>query len=319
MPVLYGRDSYGGIAEETTYGTAVARTLFRPIISASMLRSVDRKPRSDLKGSGALSAMRRGHFDAAENAGGSIAVLATYDNLGMWLKHLLGGIPTTTGTNPYTHTFLLASELPTGLTIELARGVSDAGARLGEVFEGCKIAKGVFKVSAGGQARWDFEIIAETGAARATATAASFGASETVVHHYDAGTVAFNSVAYNLVDLTLTVDNKIDRRQELGSKLTKEPKRSDFAQVTLDITVQQQDALYTALLADTAGDAVITFTSGAKSMQINLHNAFIMKAEDPIDSAGLVTQSVSFEGESDGTDEGLKIVIVNANASALAN
>jgi hypothetical protein len=157
------------------------------------------------------------------------------------------------------------------------------------------------------------DVIGETGAARTTASTPSVESTESVVLHHQAGQFSFNSASYDLASLTLTINNNLDRRMLLGSKLTKEPVRSDFQEVTLSVELESTDVLYTALLAGTTSDASIVFTDGtSRTFTIALHNAYLSEFTDSIDGAGIVTASATFVGESDGTDEGLKISVVNA-------
>ena len=310
MASIYsGRGSAIGSGEESTWGTAVARSAWRPAISSNLLRTVERVPRPNLQ-TGAAGVMRRSHFTAADNAGGSVSIELTYENCGMWVKHLLGAAATT-GSSPYTHTYTLGT-LPTGLTIENIRGTGTS-----EVFEGCRINTGTFAVSAGGVMSLDLDIIAETSAARGTAPTPSYGAGDTPVLHSHAGQFSFNSVSYDLVSMSLAVNNALARRQLLGSAVTKQPKRNDFQSVELSVEIEVEDALYQSMIADDQSDAVITFTSGALSAAFTIHNAYLTSASDPVTSAGIVSQSLSFVGESDGTDEGLSIAIVNTNSSAV--
>ena len=78
MSSLYpGRDSFIGIGEEVAYGTPVARTNFRPIISTSVERTVDYQPRPNMRNSGA-SRMRRSLFRASDNVGGSFVMEGSF-------------------------------------------------------------------------------------------------------------------------------------------------------------------------------------------------------------------------------------------------
>ena len=311
-----GRGSYVGIGEETTWGTAVAASHFRPLISSSLTRTVSQLPRTDLH-SASGSAMRRSHFQESEEVSGSFSVLATYTgNIGLLLKHALGAAATTsTGGSPaYQHDYTLAAALPAGLSIENIRGTSGNS----EKFEGCKINTLSLDVSAGSEMTCNFDIIGETAAARASASTVSVASTESVVLHHQAGQFSFNSANYDLSSLSLTVNNNLDRRMLLGSKLTAEPTRSDFQEVTLSVELESTDALYVALTASTTSDASITFTdSSSRTFTITLHNAYLSEFTDSIDGAGIVTASATFVGESDGTDEGLLIRVVNgANAPA---
>jgi hypothetical protein len=221
------------------------------------------------------------------------------------------GSAATTGTGPYTHTYTLGT-LPAGLTIENVRGTGTS-----EIFEGCRINSGTLAVSAGGVMTMDLDVIAETSSARGTAATPSYGAGDTPVLHSHAGQFSFGGASYDLVDMSLAVNNALARRQLLGSAVTKQPKRNDFQSIELSVTIEVEDALYAAFLADTQSDATITFTSGSLSAGFTIHNAYLTSASDPVSSAGIISQSLSFMGESDGTDEGLAIAIVNANSSAI--
>jgi hypothetical protein len=310
--IYHGRTAALGFAEESTWGTAVSRTNWRPLISASLTRTVEKVPRPHLL-SGTASAMRRNHFTQADNAGGAFSVEATYDNIGMLLKHLMGTV-STVGSDPYTHTYTLAQALPIGLTMEFNRGTGTS-----EVLEGCKLNSSTLSVSAGGVMTLDCDVIAETSAARGTAGTPSYATNQRPVLHSHAGQFSFNAVNYDLVDMSLTVNNALARRQLLGSAVTKEPLRSDFQSVELSVTLEVEDALYAALLADTQGDAAITFTSGSLSFAITAQNAYLSAVTDPISDANIVRQSLTFVCESDGTDEGLSIAVTNNSASGTAN
>ncbi len=304
--IYLGRNAAINFEEETTWGTAQAApwTNSRPLISGSLTRTVTKTPRPSLR-SGSASAMRLGHFVEVDECGGGFSVECTYENIGLLLYTLMG---TVSGTTPGPWTYTFASTLPS-LTIEFVRGGGT-----GEIVEGAKLNSGTFAVSAGGVMTFEGDVVAETSAARASATAPSYGTGDTPVLHSHAGQFTFNAVSYDLVDLSLTVNNGLARRQLLGSTVTKEPLRSDFQSVELSVTLEVEDALYAALLADTQGDATITFTSGSLSMAFTIQNAYLMEASDPVSDAGVVQMSLTFAAESDGTDEGLQIVMTNAVA-----
>lgn len=315
MASIYsGRGSALGFGEESApnWGTAVARTNWRPAISSNLLRTIERVPRPNLR-TGAAGAMRRGHYTSADNAGGTFSVEATYENVGMLLKHLMGGVGTTGGGPTYTHTYTLGT-LPEGLTIENIRGTGTA-----EVFEGCRINTGTIAVSAGGVMTLDMDVIAETSAARTSAGTPTYGSGDSPILHSHAGQFGFDGQNYDLVDMSITVNNALARRQHLGSAVTKQPLRSDFQSVEMTCQIEVDDLMYAAFLADTQGDATITFTSGSQSCAFTLHNAYLTGASDPVTSAGIISQSLTFVGESDGTDEGLAIAMTNTNSGATDN
>ena len=158
--------------------------------------------------------MRRSHYIQSDNAGGSFSIEATYRSMGLLCKHLMGAV-STTGTNPYTHVYTFADDVPEGLPIENHRGTGPS-----EVFEGCRLNSGTFSVSAGGVMTCEFDVIAETSSARGSAGTPSFEATDAPILHSQAGQLTFGGATYDLIDMTLTVNNALAVRQHLGSLVT---------------------------------------------------------------------------------------------------
>ena len=318
--IYHGRGAALGFGEEATgnYGTAVSPSVWRPAISTSLLRTIEKVPRPTLR-TGAAGAMRRAHFVQADNAGGSFQIEATYENCGMILKHALGKVTTTGGSAPYTHTYTLSDHVTTdkpGLSIANVRGTGTT-----EVFEGSRISTFTFAVSSGGVATIDCAVISETtnGRVSTTHTDSDFAATESPILHHQASTLSFNSVNYPLIDMSLVINNSLATRQKLGSSLTLQPLRSDFQSVELSLTVEVDDALALALVNDTESDAVITFTSGSETFTVNIHNAYLSEVGDAVSDANIIRQSITLIGQSDGTNEGCSIVVVNADATGIGN
>ena len=318
MAVYLGRNSKILVGEESTWGTAASSmNNARPISSGSLARQVSIVPRPDLL-SDSGSAMRRGHYQQNESMTGSFEIAATYENIGIFLKHAMGTLATTGTGDPYSHTYTLAADLPTGLTIEFIRGTSGKS----EKFEGCKLNSMSMSISAGECMMLSFDVIGQTGAARGTAPSPSLGSAENLIHHNHAGQFTFNSVAYDLRSLPITVNNSLSERQLLGSLLTSEPVRTDFMSVEVSFELEAADTLYAALVANTQADATITFTHPTVSnrdMAITLQNLYLNTAEDSVSDAGIVSISCSGVCESDGTDEGLKIVTRNGDSTGIGN
>jgi hypothetical protein len=311
-----GRGLAIGLGAEVTWGTPVARTVWFRGVSESMKRTVQKTGRGVLvEATGSRN--RKSHYIQSDMAGGSFTILMGYEGVGLLLKHILCGTPTTTGSGaPYTHTFKLAAAAPTGgLTIEVIRGTGQA-----EVFEGCRITKAVFKIGVGGLMQVTCDVIAETSGGRVAAGTATYTANDPLdVIHHEAGTVSWNSNSYTPTAFELTIDNKFATRQLLGSKNTAEPAPSDFLEVSVKMDLEWSgDALNGSYTADDEDDLAITFTKGDDSITFTLHNAYVDSDDAPVSQVGVISESVVFRGQSDGTDEGLEIEIVNTQSSAVA-
>lgn len=315
-----GRNSWIGFGKESPWGTAVPRTVFMPLISSTLQRMVTYSPRPKLVGSSA-SAMRRNHYVSADSAEGTTVVELTYDNCGMLLEHVLGASGSAGTASPYTHTYSLAAALIGGLTAEKGRGTPETGTQQSEVFEGLMARQATIAIAAAGVGTLSIDWLGQTSAARGNAGTPSYGSNAEPVLHHQAGTMSFNSVNYTVANLEIVINNQLARRQLLGSSQTLQPQRSDFQDIEVRITLEAADALYAAHLADTQGDAVIVFThgDGVRTMTFNMQNLYIVSATDPINGAGIIQQTLTCKLESDGTNEGLTIVVENANSSAIAN
>lgn len=311
MPVVLGRNSFIKLGEETTWGTPVATTVSNRIVSTTMQRSQERNQTTFLStGSAAFS---QGFFDGMELAGGTIDVPIYYEGSGMLLKAAIGNA-NSTGAGPYNHSYTPLADLPS-LTIEVMRGSSNA-----EIFEGCIVSSMTLSIEAGGEMTGSFDIIAQTAAARSGTVSPSFGDGRQVLH-FEAGQLNFNAVNYSLRSLELTVDNKIDRRNLLGSKLTAQPLVTDIREVTLAVTLDLEDNnLYNAQLAGTQGTPDITFTnSDGDQMRIKLYNAVITEYDDALNTVGRIERTLTFQGLSSPANPALEVIIVNQDASNIGN
>jgi len=312
MATLYsGRGAVVGIGAESTWGTAVSRSNWLPLISTSMQRSLTKVPRPTLR-VGTLGAMRRTHFTSETVVGGDIVVEASHQSMGILLKGILGGAAST-GSGPYVHTYKVGA-LVAGHTIEINRGTGTS-----ERFDGCRFESATFDVSAGGVMTLSCSLIGKTGTARTTLASPTVSTTDLPILHSQCGTLAWGGNTFTLSSMSVTISNALARRQLLGATVTAQPLINDFQSVEMSVTLEVDDQLITDQLNDTEGDAVITFSSGAASTAFTVQNAYLSTVTDPVSAAGVISQSATLVGQSDGTDEGLKVVVTNASSSATAN
>src|SRR3990167_6850161 len=301
-PIL-GKGTAFAAGEESTYGTEVARTVGGRAASVSIERAATWTPLPHLAGAGTVSANRKDFYQASEEVAGDLKFIGSYSGnaLGIFLYHAMGAV-STTGADPYVHTATLATALPTGLTIAIQRGTG-----LAEEIYGCKVDQLVMEVAAGEAMMVTATIIVRTGGARPTATPPPPPPPR-------AGPLSFNAANYTLKRLKITIANKLTRLPELGSLYTAEPARGDFLDVMIEAEINMRDdVLYTAHLAGTQGDVALTFTDSVntKTLVCTGHNAILESAPAPISSAGVLTQNLKWRCYSDGTDEGLSLVLTN--------
>ena len=83
-----------GFGAESTYGTAVARTVWRPFLEETLQEEVGRRDR-DHHRTGDLSHLPTGDHKLQQGIEGDVLLEATYDNLGLLWRHAIGDVTTT--------------------------------------------------------------------------------------------------------------------------------------------------------------------------------------------------------------------------------
>tara|TARA_Y100001938_G_C8092082_1_gene435650 strand:- start:2750 stop:3664 length:915 start_codon:yes stop_codon:yes gene_type:complete len=303
------------MGQESNWGVAAgSQTVYNRVMSIDMSRTIEREQRTHLTTSNA--AFSFGSFDAFEIAGGSITVPVQYDGTGILIYNALGATPTTTGSDPYIHTYTPSTEARF-LTIQCQRGSGTM-----EAFLGCMVSTMNISIESGQQMEAEFEFIAKTSNNRTSAiTSPNFG-SGLPVNHYESGTLSFDSQTYSVRSISLNLDNKLERRNLLGSKQTAQPAITDIREITLDVVADwEDDNLYNAQYLGTAGDVVITFTNSAGHyFKITLNEAQLTSYEDNVDSVGRIERSFTFQGfATSGGNAAFEIEIKNTSISAVAN
>lgn len=305
-----------GAGIESTYGTKVSITNWLRVESVGLKRTVDKVRIPHLGTNGTQSSNRQAHFIASDDAGGAFSFPAAYDDSTLLLVAHAMGANATTGAGPYVHTMTLDTLTPlASLSLEQAIGSGKS-----EFFEGSRINGFEFSIASGDVAKISIPgIISETSGGLEAQGTPTFPVSS-FVKHSEASTLAFNSLVFDLMDITIKVDRKFAKRQLLGSTITQEPCPTDFTTVEGSFTVQLgAEATYglnAALLADTQGDGVLSFAgAGNNALVITLQNMIITDVARPVSGAGVVTQTVTFICESDGTNEGLEFRFTNDNTA----
>jgi hypothetical protein len=310
MALQFGRSAFIKYAEESAYGTPVSTTISNRVTSVSLSRSQERERTTHLSQSDAAFAVAT--FDAFEQAGGSVEMPVFYQGMGLLLKAATGATIVTTGSGPYTHVFEPTTDLKS-LTIEFQRGTGSS-----EKFEGCMVSTMTLSCEAGGEASASVEFIAETAASRTSAITPSFGTGAQIFHHHS-GALSYNGNSYTVRSFEFSLDNKLERVNNLGSKLTGQPQISDVREVMITCTLDlEDDNLYNSQLAGDSSDVELAFTSGDDSITFLLRNAKITEYSDDVNSFGRVERTVTFMGIS-GASPAFKVTLVNGDATGTGN
>ena len=320
MSVKFGRNAFVSVGEESTYGTAAASgyTDMR-LISTSLQKTIERARKTHLdQGSAGFV---RSTFDSFNVTGGNVTGPLHYAGNGDILLAALGKV-TNSGSSPYVHLFEVDADLPS-LTMTVTRGAASSGNPNLEEFKGCIISQLTISCAAGEEATFSAEVIAQDASARAgTAVAASFPASASSVLHHQSSTLTWNGSPYTIRSFEIVVDNKIERRNNLGSQLTAEPNISDVREVRMSVTADLEDTqIYTDFITTPTavdGNVVLTMTgTGNDVMVFTIYNAVLEEYSDAVSTFGRIERSMTFLGTVNGANEAISISMTNDNAAAI--
>lgn len=335
MPVatpMFGYPGLLAVVKETTWGTAVSpRTNWIRPLSVNMGRQLEIAAVPVFLGGDATSVNGRGPVLQRDACGGTIELAMAYDDTTLFfLEQMFGAVTDGGGGGPsYTHTYKLA--LPAnrlvGFTMEVTRGRYGSTVEA-EVFEGCKVSKGVIRIPGTGVCTLTLDIIAQTSASRTTQASPTLHTGEPswmMGHH--CGGFAWGSLDDTFDALSLTIDHNLQRRWESGSLYTAEPLPGpvDNRLVTVDVDVERNyddegATVYTAHKALTQQDGTLTLTGASPFVAaFSFHNAVCERYQDPTTTPGLVKQRFGLRCYTDGTDYGAALVLTNSQSSNGAN
>lgn len=319
-------NSFMGFGAEVTYATAAARTVWLEINACSFKHVCEKDILDHLRVGAASYNARASFYTRREYWMGTLEVPVTYDNLGILWRQAIAAVATQADTPEsgwHTHTHKRALAFPVGLTCELDRG--DASK---ELYLGGKIKAFTLTGEAGGYLRASFEFIGaydsdtETEPRSDTPAAATFGTDSNKVFMDHGGPITWDGVEYEPKNFTLRVENGLDFRYFVGSRTSQQPARRARELITFEADIEVNDPLYKKYLQHTQGDLTFPFAHPGTNRALNweVHNAQL-ETEDSVipNSVDIGNQRLRWRGFSDGTDEGIELVNVNQESTAIAN
>lgn len=319
-----------GFGEESTYLTTVARSNWRHIIGCSFQHRYDLKTREHTRTNANSFNRFGGFYNGRRWWDGRLSLEASYDAIGMLLKHAIGSVSTqndTPSSGYYTHTYVRSITFPTGLSFELNRGGTGSSPK--ELFAGGKVRQWELSGSAGGYMRLDLDCMggfaaAETEPRSNTVASATIGTDDNLIEMAQGSTVGWNSTTLNVKRFRTSVDNGLfdaADRQFIGNLTNLELIRNAPENILFEADCEVSDPKFVEYLAMTQGDLTFNSTLGTRAFNQTIQNAQLESYSDPLPDSqfGVIMQTLRWRGWNDGTDAGYKLVVVNQESSATGN
>lgn len=324
MPLGFGRNSFVGWGEESTWGTPVAATKFAELVSDGIETVRDRQPRQTVRSRWE----REGNlYDALFGCRGPFTIEATYIGLLKLLEHLCGDASgatvVTEGGVRWTHTFTMKDTLMSGkgLSLHIHRDV-DVGSAPQYRHAGYKLNSAKFSMAPDRNMQIEFD-----GAGKDVAGIAAVSPTFPAITSYIAGhqcVVEIDDVVRKVDELELTIDNSQDlEKRVLGSKNIDEPIASDTrAMISGTLTMDAAQADWSKLDAGTLFKLEALHTGptlGAGTFRFDITALKCLVTGNPftVKGPGVIKSELPFKVLLPTAGEILSIVVVN-NESSIA-
>lgn len=313
MPSSAGIDAQLGMAAETTYGTYAVPTRFYEFVSESLSFNVQR---IDSKG------IRRGRRTqhrwkaGTRSVTGDINMELVPQDMGLILSHVLG-TPTTTGVDPYTHTFNGLTNIDDrSMTIQVGRP-DEAGVVQPFSYLGCKFTSLKIACNAGDFAQATLGVYGrEEVTAQALATAVYDAELEPFVFTEGSLTVAGSVIAVKSVDYNIDLALAVDRhRVDASGGRPKKALINGLAGISGSFTADFENLTnYNRYVNGTEASLVLAFDAGADK-KLTLTSNVRFDGETPkVSGMDLLELSQPFVGT--GTTDAAVITATLVNSDA---
>lgn len=317
-------DAFVGVAEEVTYGTAVAPSRFYEFVSEG-LKGVYERVESEGVRAG-TKVLRSDRFvPVAKGAEGDLKLEVFDAGFGLLLKHMLGAV-STTGAGPYVHTATVGDLAGKALTVQAARAAVD-GTLHPFTYEGGKVKEwelsnavdGVLSLSLD----MDFEKETIGAGAGAYALATPTYPADAKLLTFVGGVVQIAGADFAVTDASVKGSNglKVDRFFLGNSK--KEPREEGLREYGFELKGEFESLAHIQRVASaTAAGAVATVTltwaspTAGNELAVTIEAGRFDEGAVNAEGATLIEQTLSGKALFDGTNSPVTIAYTSGDASA---
>lgn len=323
----FGYNEFALVGKETTWATAAASFPMTLELIEDGLAAVREKAFSG----SFRSRSKRHSIRAKEGAAGAIGVEFAYTNMGGLLKHAFGAIASSgpTDTAAYTHVFTLADALQTGLTVQVNRDVVETTNK-GFQYVGCRVNSLTLALETDGYLKATLDLIAKDEAVDIAMTAGTFPSDFITFDQLTEFNINASDEKAKVKSFELTIGNGLDGdRRSIGSRNILAPVPGDHREITGSVEMWFEDMdEYNAFVtpADrkidlTLEGAIISGCATTKrSLKVEVHRCVFTGETPKVDSAGALSQTLSFEAlyDESGAQDAVKATLINETVSAAA-
>lgn len=303
-----------GLGEEVTVGTGVTPTVFLDLLDESLSADYQRLESAGIR-------TGRSIIDSESWNGGPIVVAGSVGlemkNRGqtkLW-QHILGA-PTTTGSGPYTHTYVPKDLSALGLTVQVGRP-DVSGTVRPFTYAGCKVASAAVACTAGEIATLGLDLVGMSETTATSLASASFAA-DLKPFKFNHGSVSVAGSSLAVKSAEINIDNGLNTdRLFLGSQNYAAALQAAMRTISGSLTVEFGSLTEYGRYTD--GDEfaiVLEFDNGTDSATFTM-NARYDGVTQNVGGLDILEQTLPFKCIGDGSDaDAFELVLVNSDATA---
>lgn len=318
MATSAGIEAQIGMAAEVTYGTYVAPTRFYEFTSESLKYNISR-----IQSAGLRAGRRTQHRwkPGVQSVTGDINMELAPQDLGLILEHILGDVSSTTGADPYTHTWQgLADIDDRSMTIQVGR--PDEGGTIRPFsYLGCKFTQ--LQIGANVD-EFATTTVGVYGREETTAEALEVATYDTELEPFvfteGSLTVASTEICVVSFDFTLDLALATDRHRICATANAGKPKKAlvnGMAEISGSFTADFEDlTAYNRYINGTEAELELVFNAGAdKQLTVNMNVRF--DGETPnVDGPEMLDQPLQYVATSGTSDaDAITVTLINSDAT----
>ena len=326
-------NQFAAIAEETVWGTPVARTKFMKVHEGSSLeQTADREIATIMSGN--IGADAEAQFDKGQRGEGKLVFPVSYDDVAglTIIKHAFG-LYAVTGAGPYTHTFtrkvgppFAAGGTPTAtsLSVELNYELPDTNLQA-RLLEGAMVKTLSLGWEAESEIKAEAEFIGERMTQIAETVSPTYPVYDTYLQKFSQAGIKFDAggeMASVVIGFNMKLDNGFQPLVTLGSVNTRQPRRRGKGQLSgtikmlWDGTASQAATMWTKYVANTQTGMIVTLTGPTNySWVLTIANAKYSASRLTPEEGQLQTVEFDFLALQDPTNSMVKLVASNQTAT----
>lgn len=315
MALKSGLAAQLGIKTETTWGTPVTVDRFTPLVSESMTEKIARMESGGIIAGARV--LRSAQWAAGDvEVSGDLGFELYQQGVGLWFRHMFGAV-STSGSNPYTHTFTPGDLTDDHFTLQIGKP-DVSGTVQPFTFAGCKVTEWELAAKAGELVTLGVSVVGKSLATGTSLATASYGTGSGLPFSFAHASVTVGGSAAYVKEITLKGSNglAVDRRG-IGSAYIKEPLEAELRAYEGEMVCEFESLTQMNLFRNGTENAlVLTIDAGSAAKCVITTNVRYDGSTPEVQGRGVTELKVPFKCLGPSTDAGaITAVLTNSDAT----